>query len=72
MNSEAAGTETGPPRLRWRKSTYSNNGGDCVEVASNLPGIIGVRDSKTPTGPVVTGASPMNVNTDFRRQASGY
>jgi hypothetical protein len=38
--------------LCWRKSSYSGNGGgSCVEVASNLPGIVAVRDSKNPTGP---------------------
>ncbi|MGY1452404.1 DUF397 domain-containing protein [Streptomyces sp. SS8] len=37
---------------RWRKSSYSNlNGGDCVEVADNLPGTVPVRDSKNPHGP---------------------
>jgi hypothetical protein len=36
----------------WRKSSYSGgNGGGCVEVARNLPGVIGVRDSKNPGGP---------------------
>jgi hypothetical protein len=40
---------------RWRKSSYSGNGGaDCVEVARNLPGIVAVRDSKDPHGPVLT------------------
>ncbi|MET7879041.1 DUF397 domain-containing protein [Micromonospora profundi] len=40
---------------RWRKSTRSGgNGGDCVEVAANLPGVVGVRDSKDPAGPVLT------------------
>ncbi|WUR58648.1 DUF397 domain-containing protein [Micromonospora chokoriensis] len=38
----------------WRKSTRSNNGGDCVEVADNIPGVVGLRDSKDPTGPVLT------------------
>jgi hypothetical protein len=38
----------------WRKSTRSNNGGDCVEVADNLRGIVGLRDSKNPTGPALT------------------
>ncbi|MEU3455215.1 DUF397 domain-containing protein [Micromonospora sp. NPDC006766] len=42
-------------RARWRKSTKSgNNGGNCVEVADNLPGVVGVRDSKDPTGPLLT------------------
>ncbi|MEV0330210.1 DUF397 domain-containing protein [Micromonospora echinospora] len=32
---------------RWRTSTRSSsNGGDCVEVADNLPGVVAVRDSK--------------------------
>ena len=39
---------------RWRKSSYSGNGGgDCVEVARNLPGVVAVRDSKNPEGPVL-------------------
>ncbi|MFG1869902.1 DUF397 domain-containing protein [Micromonospora arborensis] len=38
----------------WHKSTRSSgNSGDCVEVADNLPGLVGVRDSKDPTGPVL-------------------
>jgi len=38
----------------WRKSTYSsNNGGNCVEVAGNMPGIVAVRDSKNPDGPAL-------------------
>ncbi|MEU7618440.1 DUF397 domain-containing protein [Micromonospora rifamycinica] len=40
---------------RWRTSTRSGtNGGECVEVADNLPGIVGIRDSKDPTGPALT------------------
>ncbi|MFJ8545418.1 DUF397 domain-containing protein [Streptomyces sp. NPDC093586] len=32
---------------RWRKSSHSNgDGGDCVEVAHGLPGLVPVRDSK--------------------------
>lgn len=38
----------------WRKATYSTgNGGACVEVASDLPGIVAVRDSKDPAGPAL-------------------
>lgn len=38
------------------KSSYSSNGGACIEVAANLAdshGIVPVRDSKNPTGPVL-------------------
>jgi hypothetical protein len=38
----------------WRKSSYSGtNGGNCVEVARNLPGVVAVRDSKDPGGPAL-------------------
>ncbi|MFF1381787.1 DUF397 domain-containing protein [Streptomyces sp. NPDC058308] len=38
----------------WRKSSYSNGGGgNCVEVANGLPGIVPVRDSKVTDGPVL-------------------
>ena len=41
--------------LHWRKSSYSGNGGaSCVEVASNLPGMVAVRDSKDRNGPHLT------------------
>ena len=39
-------------RAEWRKSSYSGgNGGGCVEIADNLPGLVAVRDSKDPGGP---------------------
>lgn len=42
----------------WRKSTRSgNNGGACVEVAANLPGVVRVRDSKDRQGPVLAFAT---------------
>lgn len=40
---------------RWRKSTRSGpNGGNCVEVAANIPGRVHVRDSKDQTGPILS------------------
>ncbi|MGW4252910.1 DUF397 domain-containing protein [Streptomyces californicus] len=42
---------------RWFTSSYSSNGGDCVEVAADLAtsrGIVPVRDSKVMDGPVVS------------------
>lgn len=43
--------DTDLSRAAWRKSSYSNNGGACVEVATNLSGLVAVRDSKDPSGP---------------------
>lgn len=38
----------------WRKSSYSNSsGGDCLEVADGLPGLVPVRDSKRPHAPAL-------------------
>ncbi|MHC3818622.1 DUF397 domain-containing protein [Streptomyces sp. NBC_01259] len=45
---------------RWFKSSYSGNGGQCVEVAANLiasRGVVPVRDSKSPAGPVLNVAA---------------
>jgi hypothetical protein len=38
----------------WRKSSFSSsNGGNCVEVARNIAGVVAVRDSKDPDGPAL-------------------
>ncbi|MEU6012775.1 DUF397 domain-containing protein [Streptomyces sp. NPDC047515] len=45
---------------RWHKSSYSSNGGDCIEVAANLAalhGVVPVRDSKNPSGPVLNASA---------------
>ncbi|MEU9091154.1 DUF397 domain-containing protein [Streptomyces sp. NPDC048428] len=42
---------------RWFKSSYSDNGGTCVEVAANLVasrGVVPIRDSKVLAGPVLS------------------
>ncbi|MGY1500720.1 DUF397 domain-containing protein [Streptomyces sp. QTS52] len=41
---------------RWFTSSYSSNGGQCVQVAANLAasrGTVPVRDSKDPSGLVL-------------------
>lgn len=44
----------GLTRAQWRTSSYSGgNGGTCVEVADNLPGVVAVRDSKNRPGPML-------------------
>ncbi|MEV7927066.1 MULTISPECIES: DUF397 domain-containing protein [unclassified Kitasatospora] len=37
----------------WITSSYSNNGGNCVEVATDVPNLAPVRDSKDPEGPAL-------------------
>jgi Domain of unknown function (DUF397) len=40
--------------VRWRKASLSgNNGGNCVEVATSLPGVVAIRDSKDQQGPLL-------------------
>jgi len=46
-------TDTDLSRAEWRKSSYSSQNGACVEVATNLPGAVAIRDSKDPGGPVL-------------------
>lgn len=38
---------------RWRKSTFSGTGSDCVELA-DFGDTVGVRDSKDPDGGTLT------------------
>jgi hypothetical protein len=38
--------------MKWIKSSYSAQEGDCVEIAT-LPNGVAVRDSKNPNGPVL-------------------
>ena len=37
-------------RAEWRKSSYSSQDGNCVEVARNLPGLVAVRTPKPSPG----------------------
>ncbi|MER6360110.1 DUF397 domain-containing protein [Kitasatospora sp. NPDC001527] len=39
--------------VTWHKSSYSTQGGNCVEVAEGAVHAIPVRDSKDPEGPVL-------------------
>ncbi|MGW2484730.1 DUF397 domain-containing protein [Streptomyces sp. NPDC001571] len=51
---------------RWFTSSYSSNGGQCIEVAGNLVasrGVVPVRDSKDRRGPVLN--LPVGAFADF-------
>ncbi|MEU8925039.1 DUF397 domain-containing protein [Kitasatospora sp. NPDC048545] len=37
----------------WRKSSFSGDQGNCIEVADCFAGIVPVRDSKDPGGPAL-------------------
>ncbi|MCX5247040.1 MULTISPECIES: DUF397 domain-containing protein [unclassified Streptomyces] len=50
----------------WRKSSYSDGGQtNCVEVADGYPGMVPVRDSKTPaSNPLLFSAASWSVFVD--------
>ncbi|MFD7643717.1 DUF397 domain-containing protein [Kitasatospora sp. NPDC059795] len=40
--------------VRWVKSSYSNNGGNCIEIGADVSAAhVPVRDSKDPQGPAL-------------------
>jgi len=43
--------------LTWRRSSFSGDGNNCVEVAA-APAGVGVRDSKNPDGGIIRLTSP--------------
>ncbi|MEU8205204.1 DUF397 domain-containing protein [Streptosporangium sp. NPDC049046] len=48
---------------KFRTSSLSGANNNCVEVATNLPGLVAVRDSKDPSGPAL--AFSLTAWTDF-------
>ncbi|WP_280485419.1 DUF397 domain-containing protein [Nocardia cyriacigeorgica] len=40
-------------RAQWFKSSFSASKDNCVEIAHLEDGVVGVRDSKNPTGPAL-------------------
>ncbi|MBF9132405.1 DUF397 domain-containing protein [Plantactinospora sp. S1510] len=55
---------------KWRKSRRSNgSGGECVEVADNLSGVVLVRDTKDREGGTLTFTpTPWRAFVDFAKQ----
>jgi hypothetical protein len=48
--------EVDPTAPQWARSSYSQQGGNCVEWAPGhaFTGIVPVRDSKCPSGPILS------------------
>ncbi|MEU7096045.1 DUF397 domain-containing protein [Kitasatospora aureofaciens] len=49
--------------VTWYKSSYSTQGGNCIEVSDSLSAVVPVRDSKDPEGPVLV--FPADAFADF-------
>ncbi|MGW1160613.1 DUF397 domain-containing protein [Streptomyces sp. NPDC002513] len=67
MNPRHIATELAPDPA-WFKSSYSDPGQNCVEMAPLHPHI-GVRDSKNPTGPALL--LPSRAWTEFVAYLAG-
>ncbi|MHB9862308.1 DUF397 domain-containing protein [Streptomyces sp. YIM S03343] len=52
MNLEGSTTSTLAEAI-WSKSSYSGGQGECLELAHGIAALAPVRDSKSPTGPVI-------------------
>ncbi|MFI1253682.1 DUF397 domain-containing protein [Streptomyces netropsis] len=39
--------------FHFRKSSFSSEAVECVEIATNIPDIVAIRDSKAPEGPIL-------------------
>ena len=52
---QSPSVSSGPP-TRWRKSTASNPNGNCVELAEVADGLVAMRNSRYPAGPVIVGS----------------
>ena len=56
---------------RWFTSSYSSNGGNCVEVATNVLGTVPVRDTKDrEAGTLTFGTEPWSAFVQFASNQS--
>ncbi|MFF0490279.1 DUF397 domain-containing protein [Nocardia sp. NPDC003482] len=59
-----------PTNLAWRKSTFSNPSGNCVEVADMPNGLVAMRNSRDPEGAVLVYTRP-EIDAFLRGAKSG-
>ncbi|RDI67799.1 DUF397 domain-containing protein [Nocardia pseudobrasiliensis] len=59
-----------PSGLAWRKSTFSNPSGNCVEVADMPNGLVAMRNSRDPEGAVLVYTRP-EIDAFLRGAKSG-
>ncbi|ATL67513.1 DUF397 domain-containing protein [Nocardia terpenica] len=55
---------------KWRKSTFSNPSGNCVEVADLANGLVAMRNSRDPEGGVLVYTRP-EIDAFLRGAKSG-
>lgn len=55
---------------RWRKSSFSNPSGNCVELADLVNGLVAVRNSRDPEGAVLVYTRP-EIDAFLRGAKSG-
>ncbi|MEU0543859.1 DUF397 domain-containing protein [Nocardia sp. NPDC005978] len=56
--TDISATQFDPSELSWRKSTFSNPSGNCVELAQLADGGVAMRNSRDPLGSVLVYTRP--------------
>ncbi|MBL1074144.1 DUF397 domain-containing protein [Nocardia sp. 2] len=68
--TEISATRIDRSELAWRKSTFSNPSGNCVEVAPMADGQVAMRNSRDPEGSVLIYTRP-EIDAFLRGAKSG-
>ncbi|MBF6136817.1 DUF397 domain-containing protein [Nocardia otitidiscaviarum] len=68
--TRTSATRIDPSELAWRKSTFSNPSGNCVEVAELSNGLVAMRNSRDPLGSVLVYTRP-EIDAFLRGAKSG-
>ncbi|MCX4092617.1 DUF397 domain-containing protein [Nocardia sp. alder85J] len=70
MSEKAAAGIGRTSEMKWRKSTFSNPSGNCVEVADLANGLVAMRNSRDPEGAVLVYTRP-EIDAFLRGAKSG-